>query len=249
MEEQNIIIAEIGINHMGNMNLAHKLISDAAECGADIAKFQYYSCDDLFGDPSKPTYRPDVYQLVKPFELDEQKVELLMKLCDKEKIEFGCSCFDEERFNILEKHGIKSHKIASRVSKFDRNLAHKILNTGKLCFSSLGMGAELFDTIKYPNCKHLYCIAKYPTEYEEINFPKSFKDSIYYGFSSHAKNIYPSMVALSRGAKCIEVHFTESRSMCAMSGGFDHICSIEKNELKQLVDFSKQMEKLLKYSE
>ena len=155
------IIAEIGINHMGNMNIARKLIHDAAECGADMAKFQWYSVDDLFGDPSKPTYREEIYKLVKPFELDEEKIQQLMRWCEEDEIEFGCSVFDTERFEKLEEFGIEKHKVASRVSKYDRPLAEKMLETEKMTFVSLGFDAEPFDVVKYPNCYHLYCVAKY----------------------------------------------------------------------------------------
>lgn len=238
------IISEIGINHHGNMNIARKLIADAAEVGATMAKFQWYDCDALFGDPKKDTYRPDIYKLVKPFELDEKKIEQLMKWCDYEGIEFGCSIFDEERFLKLDAMGVKKHKLASRVSKFDRPLAEKVLATGKLTYTSLGFDAEPFDTSKYPNCRHLYCVAKYPTEYSDLNLPKSFKDSIFYGYSSHSMDVYPSLVALSRGAKCVEVHFTLDKSMAALSGGFDHLASLDKSELKVLCDFAKRVEKI-----
>ena len=230
---------------MGNMNIARKLIADAAECGADIAKFQWYSCFDLFGDETKDTYNKEIYEQVKMFELNENKIEQLMKWCDTEGIEFGCSAFDRERFLKLESMGIKRHKVASRVSKFNRELAEEILLSGKESFVSLGFGAEPFD-VKYTNCRNLYCIAKYPTEYCDIDFPKSFKDSIYYGFSSHAMTPYPAMVALSRGAKCIEVHFTLDKAMSALPGGFDHICSLNKNELSQLVQFSKHVGKIVR---
>lgn len=243
------IIADIGINFMGNMTIARKLIADAAEVGADIAKFQWYSCDALFGDPTKDTYNKDIYEKVKPFELDEKKIEQLIKWCDLEGIEFGCSVFDRERFLKLDLLGVKHHKIASRVSKFDRALAEEILATGKPTYTSLGFGAEPFDTVKYPNCFQLYCIASYPTENHEIHLPKSFKDSIYYGFSSHAMGPTPSMIAIARGAKAVEVHFTLNKSMAALVGGFDHLCSLEKNELKQLVDFSKQAGKIISYCE
>lgn len=240
------IIAEIGINHMGDMKIARKLIADASECGADMAKFQWYSVKDLFGDPDKPTYRKDIYETILPFELDEDKIQQLIKWCDIEGIEFGCSIFDRDRFIKLDAMGVKKHKIASRVSKFDRSLAEEVLATGKPTYVSLGFDAEPFDIISYPNCYHLYCVAKYPTEYSDINMPKTFNwlHADFYGFSSHAMTPYPSMVALSRGAKCIEVHFTLDKGMAALPGGFDHICSLDKSELKQLVEFSKHAEKI-----
>lgn len=239
------IIAEIGINFMGDMNIARKLIADAAECGATVAKFQWYSVYDLFGNPSKETYNKDIYENVQAFELDEAKLIQLSKWCELEGIEFMCSIFDEERFLKLENTiGVRRHKLASRVSKYDRDLAHKVLDTGKPTYVSLGFDAEGFDTNKYPNCMHLYCVAKYPTEHYEFDIPKSFDLSGYYGFSSHAMDPYPAMVALARGAQCIEVHFTLDKSMAALKGGYDHICSLDKTELKQLCDFAHSIRRI-----
>lgn len=238
------IIAEIGINFMGNMSIARKLIADAAECGATMAKFQWYSVYDLFGDPSKDTYNKDIYENVQAFELNKEKIEQLMKWCDLEGIDFGCSIFDEERFEVLDALGVKRHKIASRVSKYDRPLAEKVLATGKPTYVSLGFDAEPFDTQKYPNCKHLYCVAQYPTEDHDFNLPKDFSNSQYFGFSSHAMGPYPAMVALARGAQCIEVHFTLDKSMAALQGGYDHICSLDKKELRKLCNFARKIKNI-----
>ena len=238
------IIAEIGINHMGDMNVARRLIADAAECGATMAKFQWYSVYDLFGNPDKDTFNPDIYKNVQPFELDEGKVYQLKEWCDLEGIDFGCSVFDQGRFKTLDSMGVRKHKIASRVSKFDRSLAEKVLESGKPTYVSLGFDSKAFDISKYTNCMHLYCVAKYPTEHHDFDLPKSFSDSIYYGFSSHAMDPYPAMVALARGAKCIEVHFTLDKSMSVLPGGYDHICSLDKKELKQLCDFSNHISRI-----
>lgn len=240
------IIAEIGINFMGNMNIARKLIADAAECGASAAKFQWYSVYDLFGNPDKDTYNKEIYENVQGFELDEDKIQQLMDWCDYEGIEFGCSVFDEERFEKLESMGVRWHKAASRVSKYDRPLAEKMLGTGKPTYVSLGFDAEPFDIQKYPNYRPLYCIAKYPSEHSDFDFKSvAFGENSYYGFSSHAMDPYPAMVALARGARCIEVHFTLDKSMAALKGGYDHICSLDKSELKQLCDFAKKTKDIL----
>jgi len=238
------IIADIGINFMGDMNIARKMIADVAECGASICKFQWYSVFDLFGDPSKDTYNDEIYQNVQSFELSEEKIKQLIKWCEYEGVEFGCSVFDTKRFEIIDGLGVKHHKVASRVSKYDRPLAIKMLETGKPTYVSLGFGAEQFSKETYKNYFPLYCVAKYPSEYSDFNFPANFKDSEFYGFSSHAMTPYPAMVAISRGAKCIEVHYTLDKSMAALRGGYDHICSLNKTELKQLCEFAKHAERL-----
>ena len=88
-------------------------------------------------------------------------------------------------------------------------------------------------------------MAKYPSWPEDFkDMPNIFNSNPYYGFSSHATNAYPSMIAIGRGAKVVEVHFTLDKSMVAMSGGFDHLCSLDKEDLTQLVNFAEQAEKI-----
>jgi N-acetylneuraminate synthase/N,N'-diacetyllegionaminate synthase len=233
------IIAEIGINHDGNMNLAHELIRQAAICGADAAKFQAYSVDALFGPDGTDT-NDEIYKGVKPLEFNKEQFAQLKKWCDEEDIEFMCSVFDEERFQWMEDLGIKRHKIASRTSKLTRDLAEKMVQTGKICYMSLGFDALPLDP-KYTNVQYLYCVAKYPTEKSELNLPATFGSySCYQGFSDHTLGIEASLVAVGRGAKIIEKHFTLDKS----AKGFDHICSVTPVELADLVKYARLMEKV-----
>ena len=245
----SIIVADLGINHHGNMGLARKMIADVAECGVDIAKLQYYSVDQLFGDPTKPTYNKEIYDQVKPSELNQAKLEQLMRWCEIEGVEFGCSAFDQERFEVLESLGIKTHKAASRVARFDRPLVERMLATGKTTYVSLGFGAEPFNAAQYPNLRTLYCVASYPNEYSDLRIPKSFKDPPYCGISLHSFSPVPSMIALSRGAEVVEVHYTTDKGLAVCSGGFDHTSSLDKTELKQLVEFARQSAKIVPHCE
>lgn len=240
------IIMDIGINHNGNINLAHELIRQASICGADIAKFQAYSVDALFG-PNGEDPNPEIYAGVKPLEFSKEQFYQLKKWCDEENIEFMCSVFDEERLKWMEELSVKKYKIASRVSKLDRDLALKMINTTKPCYMSLGFNTKPFD-IKYTNVHYLYCVSKYPTEYNEIKMPSFFTKynsnvgdtNCYEGFSDHSLGIEASLVAVSRGAKIIEKHFTLDKS----AKGFDHICSITPTELADLVKYARLIEKI-----
>jgi len=232
------IIAEIGINHNGNIHLAHELIRQAAIAGADAAKFQAYSVDALFG-PDGEDPNPEIHAGVKPLEFNKEQFAQLKDWCDEEGIEFMCSVFDEERLQWMEDLGVKRHKIASRVSKLNRPLAEKMVATGKECYMSLGFNSVALD--KSPdNVKYLYCVSEYPTEYKSLNFPPVFGD-FYYGFSDHTLGIEASLVAVARGAKLIEKHFTLSKA----TPGFDHICSITPDELADLVKYSRLMQKVV----
>lgn len=237
------VIAEIGINHDGNINLAHELIRQAAICGADVAKFQAYSVDALFG-PDGEDPNPEIHAGVLPLEFGYDHLKQCKEWCDEEGIEFMCSVFDEERLQWIEDLGVKRHKIASRVSKLNRPLAQKMIDTGKECYMSLGFGADPVDG-NPKNVKYLYCVAEYPTEYKSLKLPREFSReraasyTAYYGFSDHTLGIEASLAAVGRGAQLIEKHFTLDKS----AKGFDHICSVTPDELKDLVKYSKLMSK------
>lgn len=239
-----LIIAEIGINHNGNINLAHELIRQAAECGADVAKFQAYSVDALFG-PDGEDPNPVIHTGVKPLEFNKDQFSKIKEWCDEENIEFMCSVFDDERLQWMEELGVKRHKIASRVSKLNRPLAEKMIATGKECYMSLGFGSKMFDedSVKVrPNVHYLYCVSEYPTERSSINLPTVFSKDMFFGFSDHTLGIGASLAAVGRGARVIEKHFTLNKA----AEGFDHICSITPDELRDLVKYSKSISKFVR---
>lgn len=242
------IIAEIGINHNGSMAMAKELIRQAAIAGADVAKFQAYSVDALFG-PNGEDPNPVIHAGVKPLEFNKEQFVELKEYCEEEGIEFMCSVFDRERLKWMEDLGVKRHKIASRTSKLTRNLAEEIVATGKECFMSLGFGAEPLEGMESVknkdvyNVKYLYCVAQYPTAYSELGIPKNFAKSLYTGFSDHSLGIEASLIAIARGAQVIEKHFTLNKGL----PGFDHVCSMTPDELRELVYYARRMEKVLRY--
>jgi len=246
------VIAEIGINHNGNMNLAHELIRQAAICGADVVKFQAYSVDALFG-PGGEDDNPEIYAGVKPLEFDYDQFVQLKKWTDEEGIEFMCSVFDIERLGWMEKIGVKRHKIASRVSKLNHDLAQKIVDTGKECFVSRGMGGQGFNGKHHGQLRQLYCVSEYPTEFTSLKMPERFKGMLSpfssgyapWGFSDHTLGIESALVAVGRGALAIEKHFTLDKS----AEGFDHICSVTPPELETLCKLGKQMAKVIQLGE
>jgi N-acetylneuraminate synthase/N,N'-diacetyllegionaminate synthase len=233
-----IIIAEIGINHNGNVHVAHELIRQAAIAGADIAKFQFYDPAKIFG-PSGSYPNKDAYEqaLTVQFGLDEARQ--LKAWCDEEGIEFMASAFDDERFEWMESLGVKRHKVASRTTE-EKDLCRRILATGKETFISLGFwtgGGVPYDAV---NARYLYCVPKYPCDYADIHLPASFGGSIYHGFSDHTLGIEASLVAVARGARIIEKHFTLNKGLA----GPDHVCSITPDELADLCRYTRLMEKI-----
>jgi len=229
------IIAEIGQNFNGDMELAHELIKSAKDNGAEVAKFQLYDAKKLF--PSKGNLW---FEYNCKTELTRNNVEKLNKICDDNDMEFMASAFDVERVAWLEDIGVKRYKLASR-SIVDEELIHALSETGKPLIVSLGMWEEnMFPKIPSENVQFLYCISKYPTLLEdiklgEVDFTK------YAGFSDHSIGISAAMAAFSRGAVIVEKHFTLDKS----SYGPDHKGSMNPDELHGLVKFRDELKRCL----
>jgi len=230
-----LIIAEIGQNHNGAMSIAKELICAAKEKGAHIAKFQLYDVDKIFA--------PDFewYKEAKEAQLSKGQVVELSEICSKADIEFSASVFDIERFGWTEELGIKRYKIASR-SIYDKNLVDSIASTGKDIIVSLGM----YEEEGFPNIigkgkiDYLYCVAKYPTMPEDLDF-KNIDFEKFSGFSDHTIGIMASIVAMARGAKIIEKHFTLDKKM----HGPDHSGSMDPDELREIVKYAEDIENIL----
>jgi len=234
-----ITIAEIGINHNGSINLAHELIRQAKFSGADIAKFQFYDPYKIFGPSGSHPDEKNLENALK-VQFGFKEAKQVKKWCDEEKIEFLASVFDIERFEWMEKLEVDRYKIASR-SVENKELCDKILATGKECFISLGMWTKKQVPYQKKNAQYLYCVSKYPCNYEDIQLPSSFDSSIYTGFSDHTLGIEAALVAVARGATVIEKHFTLNKGL----EGPDHICSATPEELADLTHYSGLIEKFV----
>jgi sialic acid synthase SpsE len=230
-----LTIAEIGQNHNGDMEIAKKLISAAREGGADIAKFQLYEVDKIF----PPTF--EWYQEAKEAQLTREQVRELADWCGEVDIEFMASVFDTERVTWCEEVGMKRYKIASR-SIDDKQLIEAVARTGKDIIASLGMykGKEFPRIDTRGRVDFLYCIAKYPTLPGDLDF-RRVDFNRYSGFSDHTVGIEAALVAMARGARIIEKHFTLDKNM----HGPDHAGSMEPQELGQIVQFARKCQAIL----
>ena len=230
-----LIIAEIGQNHNGNMEIARELISAAKNNGANIAKFQLYDVDTIF----PATF--EWYREAKAAEMNRKQVSEMARECERVGIEFCASVFDVERLSWCEDLGVKRYKVASRSVK-QKELLSAIGSTGKDMIVSLGM----WDETTFPQIEtlgkldYLYCVAKYPTQYDDLHF-ESVSFNKYSGFSDHTIGIEASMVAVARGAWIIEKHFTLDKNM----HGPDHACSMTPCELRTLCEYTLKFEKVL----
>ncbi len=232
------IIAELGQNHNGDMNLAIRMIHSAKDSGADAVKFQLYDARKLFPKKNNPWFKYNCQT-----ELSKGQVYKLAEECKKSGIEFLASVFDLERIEWLKEIGVKRYKIASR-SIYDQELIEQLCRTGKPLLVSLG----IWQGKKFPKLKtsapvdFLYCISKYPALLSEMKLA-DIDFNVYSGLSDHTLGISAAICALARGARIVEKHFTLDKGMY----GPDHSASMIPEELKALHSFRQDLKELIKY--
>jgi sialic acid synthase SpsE len=231
-----LVVPEIGVNHDGNMDKATDLIILAEACGCQVLKFQIYDVDKVFPDKQIMSRGRNWYKEVKKTQLSKHQVEGLVSFCERNGVEFFASVFDTERVKWLEEFGVRRYKIASR-SIYDKELVEAICKTGKDIIVSLGMWKEkefpkliTSGKVDYLWCKSEYPATILPYEIDMIDFNK------YSGISDHSIGITNSLLAITRGAKIIEKHFTMTPDS---TEGPDHVCSINYKQLLTLAQFAK----------
>ena len=225
-----IFIAEIGLNHNGNFNICHEMIKLAKKSGADIAKFQ-------LGWKSLPNEINF---------LDLERIKILKKWADEFDIELMFSIFNKKSLEMVKELNLEKYKIASRTVVGDLDLVKKIVDLNKKTYISLGMWEKtVLPIIGKKNIDYLWCKSKYPTELSDLkNFPKDFRNSNFKGYSDHTIGIDMPLVAISRGAKVIEKHFTLDKTSTVVR---DHVLSATPEEFKDLVNIGKEIHKKIEF--
>lgn len=254
------IIAEAGVNHNGDINLAKKLIDAAVDAGADAVKFQTFKAEKLVVQNAvKAKYQikntdseESQYQMLKKLELNESDFEELKAYAETNNITFLSSPFDSESVDILNNLEIALFKIGSgEITNLPllQYIAKKnkpvILSTG---MATLGEIEEALYTLRNEGLKDiiiLHCITNYPAKAEEanLNVIKTLKScfKLPVGFSDHTLGINISLAARVLGACVIEKHFTLDKKL----PGPDHRASLDPNELKDLVKGIREIESAL----
>tara|TARA_B100001248_G_C27396008_1_gene465590 strand:+ start:1224 stop:1961 length:738 start_codon:yes stop_codon:yes gene_type:complete len=227
-EQRDItIISEIAPQHMGSMSEVKRMVLQSKLNGADIVKLQLYSSKKLWGDDKR------LY-------LDTTKNELkeINNFCKDNDIELSASIFDEEKLEWCEELDFQKYKIASRTIKDDISLCEKIISTNKEIIASLGMYDFEKNGVPFNknNIKYLYCVAKYPTQLYEIDMP-DFENSFFSGFSDHTVGIDACLFAISRGAKIIEKHFSNNKSLNVQTQAA-HTGAMDMHDLENIRRFS-----------
>ena len=246
------VIAEIGNNHEGDFSLAKELVSIAAEAGADAVKFQYIIPEKLI----LATDRTRIDQLNR-FKLKKQHYISLSEEANRLGVEFLCTPFDLSVVDFLDDL-VAAFKIASGDNNFFP-LIDKIVSTGKPVITSLGLGQinhakqlqeYFFDKWqllghKNPGLGFLHCVCSYPTPIEkagimQIDKLKSLPVSP--GYSDHTLGTKACELAVARGARIIEKHFTKNKDHSPFR---DHQLSADQKDLIKLVNAVRTAEKYL----
>lgn len=259
LDNNCFIIAEAGVNHNGDINIAKKLIDAAVEAGVDAIKFQTFKADNLVTkEAPKADYQKyttgngNQYEMLKKLELSIDDHILLKKYCEDKGIIFISTPFDFESVDLLEEIDVPLYKISSGdltnlpllkyIGQKNRPI---ILSTG---MANLGEVEEAVYTIKEvgnENIILLHCTSNYPTEYNDVNLKamqtmkEAFKLPV--GYSDHTIGIEVPIAAVTLGAQIIEKHFTLDKNMA----GPDHPASLESDELKNMVTSIRNIEKAM----
>ncbi len=255
------LIAEAGVNHNGEIDLAKKLIDMAANAKVDAIKFQTYNTDSLIlRSTSKVDYQKvktdsneSFYDMLKKYELTKENFKILKGYCEKKGIIFLSTAFDNKALELLDLLQVPAYKIGSGdMNNFP--LLKMICSKQKPILLSTGMASlkEVKESVKFiidnqnEELIIFQCTTNYPAQYDEINlnvietFKREFPKFLI-GFSDHSLGIEASIGAVAKGAKAIEKHFTLDKNM----EGPDHRASLDPNELKEWVTRIRNLEKAL----
>lgn len=249
------IIAEIGANHNGDMELAKAMIKSAKACGCDAAKFQSWTPESLIAkeeydrnqryDDSPKKHFGSLKAMVSRYYLREEQHFELKKYCDEIGIEFCSSPFSNIEADLLLKLDVPFIKVASMDVNNPEFLKHiarlgkpVVLSTGMATLAEIESAVKTIEAEKNSQIVLLHCISIYPPEHKDINLRNMamLKDTFGYpiGFSDHSFGTAIPLAAAALGAKVIEKHFTIDKNL----EGWDHEISADPAEMKVIVEES-----------
>lgn len=263
MKQQVIIIAEAGVNHNGDFELAKKLVAAAAKAGADYIKFQTFKADKIVSKTAKKASYQErnindgndsQYTMLKQLEMPKEWHSKLIQYANEQGIKFLSTGFDNESIDFLGELGSPLYKIPSGEitnKPYLRHIARKgkpvILSTGMANMDEIKAAIDVLckNGISKNDITVLHCNTEYPTPMEDVNLNAmiTIQNSlgVKIGYSDHTQGIEVAIAAVAIGATVIEKHFTLDRNL----PGPDHKASLEPNELKAMVKAIRNIEKAI----
>lgn len=253
------IIAEAGVNHNGDLDLAKKLVDAAVAAGVDAIKFQTFKAEELVTRAApKANYQKattgegNQYAMLKQLELSLEDHIILKNYCQEQGIIFLSTPFDFASADLLERLDLPFYKISSGditnlpfleyIAKKNRPV---LLSTGMSNLGEVEAAVETMLGTGNQDLILLHCTSNYPTVFTDVNLramltlQEAFKLPV--GYSDHTLGIEVPIAAVALGARVIEKHFTLDRTM----PGPDHRASLEPNELKAMVEKIRNVEKAM----
>lgn len=260
MDKKVFIIAEAGVNHNGDIDIAKSLVDVAVSAGADAVKFQTFKADKLaLKQAPKAAYQNETtdsaetqYEMLKKLELTTDMHIRLIEYCKEKKIMFLSTPFDIESVTMLAELGISIIKIPSGeitnlpyLREVARQKKKVILSTGMSNMQEVKDAVQILRQYGAEDITLLHCNTQYPTPMEDVNLKAMIRMknelNLEVGYSDHTQGIEVPIAAVAMGATVIEKHFTLDKTM----EGPDHKASLEPNELKEMVKAIRNIEKAL----
>jgi N-acetylneuraminate synthase len=241
------LIAEIGINHNGDVNIAKQLIKNAKDCGFNAVKFQKRTVEIVYDKitldiPRESPWGTTTREQKLGLEFEKLEYDEIDKYCKKLKIDWFASAWDINSLDFLEKYNFKYNKIASAMI-VDLNFLIEVAKKNKHTFISTGMSTkENIDAavmiFKKHNCSFelMHCVSTYPMKTEDANLltiqqlKKEYNCNV--GYSGHENGVVISLAAAMLGITSLERHITLDRTMY----GSDQAASLELSGMKNLVE-------------
>lgn len=250
-EHPCFIIAEAGVNHNGNLEMALELVRKAKEIGVDCIKFQTFKAESVITKKApKAKYQLEVtdpgesqFEMLKKLELTYEDYLSIIDECNKQQITFLSTPYNEEDADFLNELGVAAFKIASG-QIVEHEFLEYVAKFGKPIILSSGMAtlAEVYEAVMTiravgnDQLAILQCTTNYPSQNEDANIRAMISMGksldLLYGYSDHIEENYACYAAVSLGAKIIEKHFTLDRNL----PGPDHKASLNIPEFKSLID-------------
>jgi sialic acid synthase SpsE/sugar phosphate isomerase/epimerase len=256
-DSPSFVIAEIGINHNGSLDLAKRMIDLAAQAGADAAKFQMRHMSSMYrnkgnaNDASEDLGAQYTLEMLARASLTDEEMVDAFDHCRARGLIPLCSPWDLESVAVLAAYGLEGYKIAS-ADMTNHDLLRAIAALGKPMMVSTGMSSEqeIVESVSLlRSCGApfvlLHCNSTYPAPFKDVNL--RYLDRLreigegLVGYSGHERGYAVVLAAVARGAKVIEKHFTLDRTML----GNDHRVSLEPDEFSAMVEAIRQVEESL----
>ena len=246
------LIAEIGINHNGSLDITKKLIDAAKKTGFDAVKFQKRTINIVYDKKTLDTPRESPWGTTTReqklgLEFEKKEYDEIDTYCKKLNIDWFASAWDDQSLQFLDNYDLKYHKIASAMI-VDQNFLNEVAKTHLHTFISTGMSSKqdidnAVNIFKKNNCSFelMHCVSTYPMKIEDANLVtiNSLKDEYKcnVGYSGHENGVAVSLAALMLGISSLERHITLDRTMY----GSDQSASLELTGMKNLCESINKM--------